>query len=883
MSTIQDPLDGPSATLPIRPLRKDNLLKDVRNDDNHERNVPSLPINSDDTNDDANIASEQLNNKAFANNARNLTALGSLHSYTQSSLEHTTGGAEAEHSASTFAETNLASLRDRIIEIIETHHIGLDPEGKYVPNFELKKLINKDTIREALGEQAEDALVIYILEKLPKSFATLQLVFDESLKQARAQAMQVFRRCDFTDKLLGSAKLEICRCPQPSPSHPKDSGLNKSCSHLFPKSKPWNEISLDNFKSHRWAFLVPNLAHRFSRQEFDSRQLLPFKAKTESGKIISSGFSDVRCVDMLADNPLSETIEVAHKKLRSPDVKNFHIPTEWRRESDAHEQLNGIENLVMGIAAYRRKAKNPHNDTYYIITEWADGGDLDGYINKDNEPQLNSNISRSRDRVLKLLQQLCGLARAVERMHNTPTNTESPPEHKNNDALQIEHEATIITEAGIPTRPAVNIVAPPQGQTRDLMITDSSSGRQGANLAPPGLAPRNHARRASTARVWRHGDIKPQNILRFTKGNASEWLGTLKLADLGRAQQHADVTAQRTTTETERFRTRHYEPPDLSDDLRPQAHGKISRLFDTWSMGCVIFESVIWLLYGSSEIKRFQRIEHGVISPYWSKVGPGQYRVSTRACLWMEHILKYDAGQDSAIGDLMKLVKDGLLQVKLPPDSDRRTPETRINARNMREELDRIHEKASRQPEYAFSGMDRFGSYPPPSGDIPTSSPQNGTSSDHLSIPSEGHAANGPSLVGHRTRIAQENVYTDNLTDIWKYPDDHEFAVRMIAKDQIPYDDNLCDHCGNIDIAVAELVFERANLENNCEQCALCDLIVKALDRAELPDGDKVHHLERDLDCFVAYSSGGLKVKILRVCCPDPSKFNVRLFFDIAR
>jgi hypothetical protein len=143
MSTIQDPLDGPSATLPIRPLRKDNLLKDVRNDDNHERNVPSLPINSDDTNDDANIASEQLNNKAFANNARNLTALGSLHSYTQSSLEHTTGGAEAEHSASTFAETNLASLRDRIIEIIETHHIGLDPEGKYVPNFELKKLINQ--------------------------------------------------------------------------------------------------------------------------------------------------------------------------------------------------------------------------------------------------------------------------------------------------------------------------------------------------------------------------------------------------------------------------------------------------------------------------------------------------------------------------------------------------------------------------------------------------------------------------------------------------------------------------------------------------------------------------------------------------------------------
>jgi hypothetical protein len=45
-------------------------------------------------------------------------------------------------------------------------------------------------------------------------------------------------------------------------------------------------------------------------------------------------------------------------------------------------------------------------------------------------------------------------------------------------------------------------------------------------------------RAKSFAENWRHGDIKLENILRFKEGDPDAWLGTLKLVDLGRAQQH---------------------------------------------------------------------------------------------------------------------------------------------------------------------------------------------------------------------------------------------------------------------------------------------------------------------------------------------------------
>jgi serine/threonine protein kinase len=869
-------------SLSIR-CRTDSVWKDTLSNANAECKESVHTICSEDTSGGADVEFEQPHIAKFINNSANLVEPESQGPDIHSASEDKTGGTAAEPNPLTVARANPAYLRTRINDISKTYPIGLNQEGHYVPDRELIEMFNEETTREALGEGVDITLIEFVLKKAPKTFATLQLVF--SKPKHRKMAMKAFQKSGFTDELLDSKNLILCKsspCPQPK----------EPCSHFFPYSAPWDDVILSQFKTLRWTFLVPTFNHERFRYEFDPQRLLPFKVRADSKKLSSGNFSDVICVDMLADKqtillpPLPETIAVAHKTLRPLDVPKYDIHMEWVREAEAHRQLNGISaHLVKGIAAYHRVANNSANNTYHIVLEWADGGNLFDFCNKSSEPQLDEDTARSRERVRMLLEQLCGLSHAVECMHSMHNETATSSRQNTGDLLEDQHANIDVIPTKGSLAPVLNIIEAPiednPGRARHSDSANFSLGslNEGPSLLHP--ASRRHLRRASDAKNWRHGDIKPENILRFTGGDRSAWLGTLKLADLGRAQQHDLKTAQRSTIEKERWRTRWYEPPDLSVDLHRQAHGKISRLFDIWSMGCVILESVIWLLYGSSEITRFQKIETlTAATPYWRKIRYGSYQVTERASLWMDHILKYDTKQASAIGDVVKLVRDRLLKVDLPPDSDVYTPGKRTNAKNMREELARILDKASREPEYLFDGVDKFGSSPPPA-DISTPIQQFSTSPNHLLVPSGERSADMPIPVGHRTRIEEERVYTDSMTDVWQYPDDHRFAERMINQDQTPNEDDLCDHCKNIDIKSPELVFNRSSLEADYEQCALCDLIKKAIDRVELPAGNQIR-LERDSDCFFAYGSDGSKLKILRVCCPDQGEFRLGVVFDIA-
>jgi serine/threonine protein kinase len=89
------------------------------------------------------------------------------------------------------------------------------------------------------------------------------------------------------------------------------------------------------------------------------------------------------------------------------------------------------------------------------------------------------------------------------------------------------------------------------------------------------------------AENWRHGDLKPANILGF-EDQGESLLGTLKLADLGRARQHANATKERSAT-LERCSTREYDPPEVWAGLEKER----SRFVDIWSFGCVLLESLI--------------------------------------------------------------------------------------------------------------------------------------------------------------------------------------------------------------------------------------------------------------------------------------------------
>jgi len=177
---------------------------------------------------------------------------------------------------------------------------------------------------------------------------------------------------------------------------------------------------------------------------------------------------------------------------------------------------------------------------------------------------------------------------------------------------------------------------------------------------------------------YRHGDLKPGNILWF-RGSAQSGggYGTLKMGDWGEAKYHLENTRLRHENTTGKPSTRRYEPPETGlQRLQPVGSRHVrSRLYDLWGMGCIIFESVIWLLYGSEGLRRFNHsfpAEYCASDLYYDidykkKVATIHPVVE----IWMEHMANDPVRRPgtSALGDLLKIVCTGLLVVNLPEDS----------------------------------------------------------------------------------------------------------------------------------------------------------------------------------------------------------------------
>ncbi|KAF1924940.1 uncharacterized protein M421DRAFT_103483 [Didymella exigua CBS 183.55] len=173
----------------------------------------------------------------------------------------------------------------------------------------------------------------------------------------------------------------------------------------------------------------------------------------------------------------------------------------------------------------------------------------------------------------------------------------------------------------------------------------------------------------------RHGDLKPQNILRFldkrSMGHArtrSE-LGVLKIADMGLAKRHTIVTELRDQDTSQRYGTIRYEAPEVLSK-----RGR-SRLYDVWSMGCLTLEYIIWLLHGHDTLEkfRFQIIGDTQYSStqFFQISGAGEApQIHPVVAAWIDHILRFDpeCSQDSAIKDLLEIVRKKLLVVTLKPN-----------------------------------------------------------------------------------------------------------------------------------------------------------------------------------------------------------------------
>ncbi|KAJ4348747.1 uncharacterized protein N0V89_010125 [Didymosphaeria variabile] len=295
---------------------------------------------------------------------------------------------------------------------------------------------------------------------------------------------------------------------------------------------------------------------------------------------------------------------VAVKELKPDTHKDAQeLSRHWASEVRAMAMMNTLDHkghIVHFVTAFRRGSRALPE--HYLITEWADGGNLEDLWKSMPKPQLTERTVQS------VIRQLLGLAEAFNAAHN-------------------------LKSGGV-----------------------------------------------TTGASYRHGDLKPANILWFKpkpRDNHNYVIGTLKICDWGEAKNKTFATVMRHSKTTAGVSTRRYQPPEVDTGIHLSISGESkrrSRLYDMWAMGCIILQTIVWLLYGYEGLEKFNasvRNELNDDSPFY-QTGDVEGRrmawVHNVVEHWMGHMAKDAACRagTTALGDLLEIVQRGLLKVKLP-------------------------------------------------------------------------------------------------------------------------------------------------------------------------------------------------------------------------
>jgi serine/threonine protein kinase len=369
---------------------------------------------------------------------------------------------------------------------------------------------------------------------------------------------------------------------------------------------------------------------------------------------------------------------------------------------------------------------------------------------------------------------------------------------------------------------------------------------------------------------YRHGDLKPANILWYRGASTYESWGMLKIGDWGEAKIHKEVTALRHNT-TAKTSTRRYEPPETGVQLskpKETKHAR-SRLYDIWGIGCITLEFIIWLLYGQDGLSYFNNSNKGQYgnSEMFYELNPeGIAKIHLVVIRWIEHMAKDPVCRTdrTALGDLLQVVRTGLLVVKLPesggsepqasldqpsgtqgvvpsikivePEDERlatvheseANQDERFRAAELTKQLQRILEVQERD-DYWYQNQ------------TPKPPPVESDHSSHLLAPTtRGTKLNSASLrAPHSDRLDYEHESLD--PEDWTLVLDNNFAANLLSKLEIvksislptsrPRSANLCDICRRFENWLSKsefsMSYDTSKLQQNAEtqKCALCCLL----------------------------------------------------------
>ncbi|KAI8680642.1 Protein kinase domain-containing protein [Fusarium sp. Ph1] len=339
--------------------------------------------------------------------------------------------------------------------------------------------------------------------------------------------------------------------------------------------------------------------------------------------------------------------------------------------------------------------------------------------------------------------------------------------------------------------------------------------------------------RLHNQKTCRHGDLKPENILCFSQdtSDGSSTPGVrMVITDVGLAKDHAERTRFRQATNT-KVSTKRYSAPEM--DVYPDA--PLSRRFDIWSMGCILLEFVIWILYGGEEL--IQCTETLIIAFYKVKRDEGERVISVgiepTVQGWISSIRKdWRCASGTALERLLNLITDKLLVVNVQDPIDSpvliepfEQSKPRTYARGMREGLEGI------VTDLETGKINAVGERPS------IDAPERQGPSHFASITQGGLLAPGR----YRTRLTDNWIYTpDDAFDV-PFLDSLVLASVILQVDRPA----LCRRCSSLSLWSTECHFtdSRSGLDAKAqnEHCQLCKLLSYCIRDRRCSLRDPVH------------------------------------------
>ncbi|KAI0188937.1 hypothetical protein EV127DRAFT_409181 [Xylaria flabelliformis] len=700
---------------------------------------------------------------------------------------------------------------------------------KFLPLQSFLSLFTRDNIKDDLPG-ASDELIAFVHEKATKTFATILLTLVGHSKSSITSVMESFKRHGFDDSYLPIEEdliQQLAPCPHDCRGHA--TALN-----VF--HDPQLKACIGPLSTNQWTFLVPQFPLAKELRSLHRDCILPF---TEFGGDSKEGtFGEVLKAKLRIDHQNviprendSLDVYVAVKMFKTRDkisLPESEIPdpeSAWSREADSMEEFATSNfsdtHIARGIGSF-----STHGN-HYIIMPWAGGGTLREFWERTNpRPELSGPlIAEFLQQYLNLAASLCALHR-----HRYP---EEDLENRDREEGPMEIFFSV-----------------PQGDPQ-AHISISNAEEDYNNVNPVGSN-------------WRHGDLKPENILRKEGGDA---LGPLMIGDVGLAKKHKDRTSTRMSTST-RLGTMSYEPPEAFDNSRAK-----SRAYDIWSMGCIIVETVVWLLYGKEGQEQFYD------QPYNQEKGTRYYIVqetfperelNDSTLEWIDKMLANDPEcnreKPTAIRDLLNLARNELLVVNPPKDYDNPGKDERINAETFHKRLAAIIRRSEDDDAYLFTGANREGVLMPnftnlsQIQEVRLGSLARGNGKKRLKFDIEPIGLRSSNTHNNPTCYLQFHL---PFNTEWAFVNDNTFALAISHKlgqsimspRSLTEQDSLCMNCSEFDFWAKDFIIQDKTSDLMAPtSCGFCELrhrvSRKVLDTAG-PDGFRFN---------ISYASSALTI-----------------------